>query len=248
MSEGLTEPTEQDKLGYNYDKFVGRSYSFPAFKTILKVGTRAPDFTAKLLDGGDVKLSSHIGNQNVVLEFGSMTCPPAVFNSAASKASLNNLYPEYKDKGFQFYVVYTREAHPGEKVTYHQSYDQKLKHAARFKAEEGLQVPIIVDSLEGEIHQKYGMLPNMIYVINKQGVIMYRADWTDMDEMRSVLDDLLKIENARKSGQSVRLSFSERMHSVAEVDDSTRDRVMKRAGEQAIDDYAKASAGWRRPS
>ena len=248
MSENLEQPTEQDKLGYNYDSFVGRSYSFPNFKSLLKVGTRAPDFKANLLDGSEITLSSHFGNENVVLEFGSMTCPPAVFNSAASPVSLNKLYPDYKDKGFQFYVVYTREAHPGENVPHHKSYDQKLSQATRFKTEEDLQVPIIVDSLEGDIHHKYGLLPNMIYVINKQGLIVYKADWTNMDEMRSVLDDVLKIEKARSSGESVRISYSERLSTYIDVNESIRLRVMERAGEKAQRDWDKASASWRRPS
>ncbi|MFQ6011517.1 MAG: peroxiredoxin family protein [Nitrososphaerales archaeon] len=242
MSETKVDATSVD---YNYDTFNGSNYSFPQFKTFISAGDRAPDFTGKLLNGDEITLSSLAGKKNVVLEFASISCPPAVNNSAVVKNSINELYSRYKDKGFEFFLVYVREAHPGEKVSHHKSYDQKVEHATRFKNEEGLQVPIIVDSLDGSIHKKYGMLPNMIYVISKQGLIMYRADWTFVDDLESVFENLIVADQRRSAGLHVRMNFSERLQGLPNPDQSVSDKVLTRAGEKAKQDWDRGHAQMR---
>lgn len=58
---------------YNYSVFVG-SEEFMAFRTLLPVGSSAPDFQAHLLDTGQqVKLSEYWRTGDVLLEFGSLT-------------------------------------------------------------------------------------------------------------------------------------------------------------------------------
>jgi len=58
---------------YNYSVFVG-SEEFMAFRTLLPVGSSAPDFEAKLLETGQPVQFSNYWKQSVVLiEFGSLT-------------------------------------------------------------------------------------------------------------------------------------------------------------------------------
>jgi hypothetical protein len=58
---------------YNYTEFVG-SEDFLAFRTILQVGSPAPDFTATLLESGQpVRLSDYWRQRDVLIEFGSLT-------------------------------------------------------------------------------------------------------------------------------------------------------------------------------
>ncbi|MBI3014969.1 MAG: hypothetical protein HYY65_07930 [Candidatus Tectomicrobia bacterium] len=58
---------------YNYSRFVG-SEEFLAFRTILPVGSPAPDFQAMLLETGQsVQLSDYWRKGDVVIEFGSLT-------------------------------------------------------------------------------------------------------------------------------------------------------------------------------
>ena len=58
---------------YNYSVFEGKE-DFAGFRTLLQVGSPAPDFPATLLETGEtVKLSDYWREQDVVIEFGSHT-------------------------------------------------------------------------------------------------------------------------------------------------------------------------------
>lgn len=66
------EPTEE-AAAYNYRRFAG-SDNFLAFRTVLPVGSVAPDFTATLVgDGAEVRLSDYWRERDVLIEFGSLT-------------------------------------------------------------------------------------------------------------------------------------------------------------------------------
>jgi hypothetical protein len=66
--------SEQKELeAYNYTKFMGGD-SFLAFRTLLPVGSSAPDFQALLLDTGQpVHLSDYWRKGDLLIEFGSLT-------------------------------------------------------------------------------------------------------------------------------------------------------------------------------
>lgn len=60
-------------MGYNYEGYERHEDDFTGFRETLKVGSRAPDFTARTLDGESVSLAALRGKKHVVLEFGSIT-------------------------------------------------------------------------------------------------------------------------------------------------------------------------------
>ena len=66
--------TASDELGnYNYSVFLG-SENFMDFRTLLPVGSLAPDFPATLLESGlPVKFSDYWKKSDVLIEFGSFT-------------------------------------------------------------------------------------------------------------------------------------------------------------------------------
>ena len=58
---------------YNYSVFVG-SEDFMDFRTLVPVGSSAPDLQATLLDSGlPIKLSEYWKKSDVLIEFGSFT-------------------------------------------------------------------------------------------------------------------------------------------------------------------------------
>ena len=57
---------------YNYDTWRRNPEQYPYFRSTVRAGEPAPDFTLPLLDGGETALSSLRGKP-VVLEFGSIT-------------------------------------------------------------------------------------------------------------------------------------------------------------------------------
>jgi hypothetical protein len=64
---------QQEIEEYNYSIFQGKE-DFASFRTLLQVGSPAPDFPAMLLETGEtVKLSDYWREQDAVIEFGSHT-------------------------------------------------------------------------------------------------------------------------------------------------------------------------------
>jgi hypothetical protein len=52
------------------------------------------------------------------------------------------------------------------------------------------------------MHRAYGVMPNVIYVINPEGVVHYRCNWATADGLAEALGDrenLHKVENASMS-------------------------------------------------
>ena len=124
------------------------------------------DFTLCSLDGKEAKLTDFKG-QWVVLETGSLTCPMYVKNINPIKQVVQK-YPDV-----QFLVIYIREAHPGTRRGPHQTMGEKIYGCPRNAAgiRRGIR-RVLVDDLDGSMHQAYGSFPNMVYVINPR-----RAKW-----------------------------------------------------------------------
>ena len=58
---------------YNYAKFVGTD-NFLSFRTVLPVGSQAPDFPAiRAATGQQVRLSDYWQDRDLLIEFGSLT-------------------------------------------------------------------------------------------------------------------------------------------------------------------------------
>ncbi len=109
---------------------------------------------------------------------------------------MEELREKYKDKGVEFFVVYSKEPHAGErryfkKYTQHSSYEHKLGYAKELVEQFGMKVPVLVDDLDETVVQAYGRMPNMIFIIDKEGKIAYKADWTEKPRIDLMLDELL---------------------------------------------------------
>lgn len=64
---------EIDLRSYNYATFVG-SDNFLAFRSVLPVGSTAPDFAVTLLETGEpASISDYWRDRDVLIEFGSLT-------------------------------------------------------------------------------------------------------------------------------------------------------------------------------
>lgn len=78
--------------------------------------------------------------------------------------------------------------------------DQKLAHARAFVENAGMRRPMLVDDLEGTLHRAYGCLPNMSFVIDRTGRIVYKANWTDAGSLDLACAQLMVEASARTSG------------------------------------------------
>ena len=71
---------------------------------------------------------------------------------------------------------------------------------------------------------------------------MYRADWTYLEELEVMLENVSAYDKAKSSGEPLRMGFSERIQLISNPQDSIRDRVMQRAGEKAQKDWDNGMA------
>ena len=151
---------------------------------------------------------------------------------------MNVLYTEFRDQGFEFFTVYVREPHPAEHYGAHSSWNQKVRYARDCRAQDGIQTPVLVDDLVGSVHRLYGTLPNMIFVIDLDGRIAYKAMWTDHAELRVVLENLVAAQKLRAQGLRLKPSYSEKINYIpADYAGGVRDRVFERAGPGAAADH-----------
>jgi hypothetical protein len=157
---------------------------------------------------------------------------------------LNELYQRYRDQGFEFLTIYVREPHPGEHYGPHRTWEQKLKFARDCREQDRIHNPMLVDDLEGTVHRLYGLMPNMIYIIDKNGKIAYKAMWTDDEEIASVLANLMLADQLQSQGVRVKPSYTEKINYIpAEYSRGVREKVFHRAGNKAWSDYQKVFGG-----
>lgn len=175
------------------------SYNFTRHKTSLydmkelagpQIGESAVDFSATTLEGQDLRLSDYYG-KIIVLENGSVTCPQYVGNISP----MNELAQDYPE--IEFLVLYTREAHPGERIGPHRTLSDKIKRAEEARSRFGERRTILVDSIEGTAHLAYGALPDMVYIIAPDGTVIFRGKWNNAKAIRKVLNRLLRNESIK---------------------------------------------------
>ena len=171
---------------YNYQQF-GWDLEDGAYGRWLDgapaLGTEAPGFELPGLEGRHHRLSDFRGNP-VVIEFGSYTCP--IF--CGHLPAMEDVAREHPDT--TFLVVYTREAHPGEVTPAHATQADKYRAAARLVCEEPISRVILVDDLDGTVHQRYGGGWDSVFVLDAHGRVVLRRAWNDPSQVRVALGAL----------------------------------------------------------
>ena len=222
---------------YNYERFsreILSEHSEAPFSG-PEPGEHAPDFKAATLDGETVRLSDFRGKKNVLLVFGSATCPM----TAASIGDINQLYDQFRGDDIEFLFVYVREAHPGERIPAHSSMREKISAAQQLRDAEELVMPVLVDDVRGSIHRKYSRLPNPAFLIDKAGRVAFRCKWAKPDELASAIEELLEVQHERgvdhavvNGGQDLSMPLSYTvLYSY---------RALERGGEQSLQDFREA--------
>jgi hypothetical protein len=141
--------------------------------------------------------------------------------------------------------VYTREAHPGEAVPHHDSFDRKLAHARLLRDETGIRRPILVDDLAGTGHLTYGGLPNMTWVVARGGRLVYKANWTSAANVESFLE---RYEQARRPqpGGRVLGTYETEQVEFRHLDHDAFRAHLARNGPRAVAEFRRAEEIWRR--
>jgi hypothetical protein len=114
--------------------------------------------------------------------------------------STNYLADRLEPQGVGSFFLYTHEAHPGEHYPHLTSMEQKFRHAKDLRDELGVTRPIQVDSLDGICQRACGSMPNMTWIFNRAGVVVYKSDWTDSTIVENAIEHFLDGGNRRKRG------------------------------------------------
>jgi len=165
---------------YNYPRFKSGLYDFEVFGG-PDAGDQYRDAELTRLDGRPVRLSDFLKDKPLVLETGSITCP-MYGNSAPPMQKLAAKYPE-----LAFVLMYVREAHPGERVGAHCTPADKMTAARQSRERHGDRRITLVDDVGGTAHKLYGAMPNSIFVIGTDGMVLFRSIWNNADDMDAIL-------------------------------------------------------------
>jgi hypothetical protein len=166
-------------MTYNHGHFRLSDYDLTRFPG-PRTGEQVPDFELTGLDGKPVRLSSFRGRW-LVIETASVSC----MIYAGNVTGMGRLKQKYPD--VDWLVVYVREAHPGGRRPAHQDMSQKMAMARSLSKDYGESREVVVDTLAGDLHRALGSLPDMVYVINPDGKVVYRCDWLNTMELDGVL-------------------------------------------------------------
>jgi len=170
------------------------------------VGEAAPDFALYDLNGVTVELADLIGDQPIVLRFGSHSCPVYRYR----RFSMAELIDDYQDQVI-FLTIYTREAHPvGSKSPYAPGeWDMLMNKVLGVRVREPvteadrmalartshekleLTEPMVVDGMDNSVWEDYGSASSPAFVIDREGKVALSQVWVVPKEIRKVLDELL---------------------------------------------------------
>lgn len=166
------------------------------FKNLSPIGVAAPDFELTTANGKPIRLSELRGKVAAFM-FAAMTCPPA----RAQLPKWSKLFSKYDSAEVEMFVIYSRERHPGErgypdfKAT--TSYREKAAYAQLMAGLTDMQVA--VDTIEEKVLQQYGIVANAAFVIDPEGLLVFKTEWSDADKVESVIDHLLANQRMLKS-------------------------------------------------
>jgi len=189
-SEDIGRRYRFDHLGLRLvmaDMYFGRDDPAP--------GDPVPEFDLQTLDGGRFRSADLAETGPVLMVFGSYTCP-VTDNSAPG---LNDLFEQFGER-VRFVMVDVREAHPGNAVPQPKSLDEKLKHAMQLRDLHGFKFEVAVDDIDGTLHRAFGPKPNSAYVLDKNGTILFRAQWAnDTKALAAALSSITAGESPSRS-------------------------------------------------
>ena len=145
----------------------------------------------------------------------------------------------FAEQGITSIFLYTNEAHPGEHYPHLTSMEQKARHAAALREIYGLKRPIWLDALDGAAHRAYGSMPNMTWIFNRRGMVQYKAAWTDVDSVAGALENLLRVNEQRKS-RNFQAPFPIQRLDYRPIDRQAFFRGLERNGPKAVREFEEA--------
>lgn len=200
-----------------------------SFRAKSPLGSVAPALRGEILGGGTFDIADHREKKSVLVVFGSYACPPCVTNIRTTQPCLVSLHAEHAG-AVEFCYVYTREGHPGNSIVPHATMDDKRRNAAMLREREPFDFPLVIDTLDGDIQQRWVDIQfnNPVFLVNRAGVIVYKSAWLDASELPQVLADVALWDAKSPVERTIKKTYSERIRPLREPFDATANARIKR--------------------
>ncbi len=107
-------------------------------------------------------------------------------------SSLEAIFQDYAPRGVKFYYIYKALAHP-ETNGYITPYtlDERLMHVREAQQKLGSRIPWLCDSMDNVLKHTLGDAPNSEFVVDPNGVIVRKRQWSRPNELRADLEQLV---------------------------------------------------------
>lgn len=207
---------------YNYDMFAPAPYIDGGCDGPTP-GTAFGDAVVWHVDGTATTLGALADGRTLVVELGSTTCPLYRGNVPRMRRVAER-HPEVA-----WLLLYTREAHPGERRGAHASLADKCEAAAELPQEADEWRTVVVDDLDGTLHRRLGAAPNSAVVLDGQARIVAWLHDNDPRAVDVVLRDL-------RAGRAV----SPPSPVFRPATPATTVRTLLRGGWRALADFVRA--------
>lgn len=136
-----------------------------------------------------------------------------------------------------FLDVLVRQAHPGPGARPYRSLGEKMRDAARYRREDDIDWPVLVDGLDGTVHQRYGGLADPTYLIDADGNVAFYNLWTHAP----TLDRAIRALVARGGRGVVQGGVDRTPHVLPAMTDGWRG--LRRGAPQSVIDLETAAPG-----
>ncbi len=112
------------------------------------------------------------------------------------------LKQKYQDRDVAILNIYVREPHPQETIfkayKQHTTYEQKMSYARELVEQKAMTIDVLVDGIDQAVHAKLGDLPNLVYVVGKDGRVHYKATWADAGRVDKALAELVTADDPER--------------------------------------------------
>ena len=106
---------------------------------------------------------------------------------------------KYGDRDVEVLHLYVLEPHPGERAfkQYKQPerFEERVAHAQELVEKKKIATTVMVDPIDNSVRTALGGLPNVAYVVGKNGKVHYKASWADADKVDKALAELVTADD-----------------------------------------------------
>lgn len=128
---------------------------------------------------------------------------------------MEELRAKYADRDVEFIAMYVREPHAGERgfpeYRNHESFEHKMEIAQELQRLKDVKLTIGVDDMGQEQHVALGNLPNMAYVVDREGTVAYSNTWQHAEDID---ETLARLVTADDPSQPVKATISTKALSI----------------------------------